>query len=91
MRVEQALKARGVTLTSYNTTCPFVEKVWRRSEEIGKQDYTVVIHGKRYHEETRATFSHAQADAPVVVVRDLLEAQALAKVISGERRYRIFL
>ena len=84
LEVEQVLKARGVTLTAYNTTCPFVEKVWRRSEEIGKQNYTVVIHGKRYHEETRATFSHAQASAPVVVVRDLGEAQDLAKVISGE-------
>ena len=90
LEVEQALKARGVTLTAYNTTCPFVEKVWRRSEEIGKQDYTVVIHGKRYHEETRATFSHAQADAPVVVVRDLLEAQALAEVISGEEDAAFF-
>ena len=84
LEIEKALKARGVTLTAYNTTCPFVEKVWRRSEEIGKQDYTVVIHGKRYHEETRATFSHARASAPVVVVRDLEEARDLAKVISGE-------
>ncbi len=90
LEIEQSLKARGVTLTSYNTTCPFVEKVWRRSEEIGKQDYTVVIHGKRYHEETRATFSHAQAGAPVVVVRDLSEAQTLAKVISGEEDAAFF-
>lgn len=84
LEIEQVLKERGVILTSYNTTCPFVEKVWRRSEEIGKQDYTVVIHGKHYHEETRATFSHAQAGAPVVVVRDIAEARNLAKVISGE-------
>ena len=90
LEVEQSLKERGVTLTAYNTTCPFVEKVWRRSEEIGKQDYTVVIHGKRYHEETRATFSHAQASAPVVVVRDLKEAKALAKVISGEKGTEFF-
>ena len=90
LEVEQSLKERGVTLTAYNTTCPFVEKVWRRSEEIGKQDYTVVIHGKRYHEETRATFSHAQASAPVVVVRDFAEAQALAKVISGEKGTAFF-
>ena len=90
LEVEQALKGRGVTLTAYNTTCPFVEKVWRRSEEIGEQDYTVVIHGKRYHEETRATFSHAQAGAPVVVVRDLSEAQALARVISGEKDTAFF-
>ena len=84
LEVEMELNARGVTLSSYNTTCPFVEKVWKRSQEIGKQDYTVVVHGKRYHEETRATFSHAQAEAPVVVVRDLAEAEDLAKVIRGE-------
>ena len=84
LEVESELNARGVTLSSYNTTCPFVEKVWKRSQEIGKQDYTVVVHGKRYHEETRATFSHAQAEAPVVVVRDLPEAKDLAKVIRGD-------
>ncbi|MYB65964.1 4-hydroxy-3-methylbut-2-enyl diphosphate reductase [Candidatus Poribacteria bacterium] len=84
LEVEKELNARGVTLSSYNTTCPFVEKVWKRSQEIGKQDYTVVVHGKRYHEETRATFSHAQAEAPVVVVRDLAEAKELTKVIRGE-------
>lgn len=84
LEVEKELNARGVTLSSYNTTCPFVEKVWKRSQEIGKQDYTVVVHGKRYHEETRATFSHAQAEAPVVVVRDLAEAKELAKVIRCE-------
>ena len=83
LEVEMELNARGVTLSSYNTTCPFVEKVWKRSQEIGKQDYTVVVHGKRYHEETRATFSHAQAEAPVVVVRDFAEAEDLAKVIRG--------
>ena len=90
LEIERSLKERGVILTSYNTTCPFVEKVWRRSEEIGKQAYTVVIHGKHYHEETRATFSHAQAGAPVVVVRDIVEAQNLAKVISGEADARFF-
>ena len=84
LEVEKELNARGVTLSSYNTTCPFVEKVWKRSQEIGKQHYTVVVHGKRYHEETRATFSHAQAEAPVVVVRDLAEAEELAKVIRDE-------
>ena len=90
LEIEQTLKERGVILTSYNTTCPFVEKVWRRSEEIGKQNYTVVIHGKHYHEETRATFSHAQAGAPVIVVRDITEAQDLAKVISGEADAEFF-
>ena len=90
LEVEAELNDRGVTLSSYNTTCPFVEKVWKRSQEIGKQDYTVVVHGKRYHEETRATFSHAQAEAPVVVVRDLAEAEDLAKVIRGEAGAHFF-
>ena len=84
LEVEAALNARGVKLSAYNTTCPFVEKVWKRSQDIGRQDYTVVVHGKRYHEETRATFSHAQAEAPVVVVRDIDEARKLARVIRGE-------
>ncbi len=90
LEVEAALHARGVKLSAYNTTCPFVEKVWKRSQEIGRQDYTVVVHGKRYHEETRATFSHAQAEAPVVVVRNLAEAAMLAKVIRGEADERFF-
>ncbi len=90
LEVEKELNARGVTLSSYNTTCPFVEKVWKRSQDIGKQNYTVVVHGKRYHEETRATFSHAQAEAPVVVVRDLAEAENLAKVIRAEANADFF-
>lgn len=78
------LERLGVSVQAYNTTCPFVEKVWKRSAQIGKKDYTIVVHGKRFHEETRATFSHAQTNAPVVVVRDMAEAEKLARVIRGE-------
>ena len=82
--IQADLERRGIDTQAYDTTCPFVEKVWRRSDQIGKNHYTVVVHGKRYHEETRATFSHARAAAPVVVVRDLDEARDLARVIRGE-------
>ena len=85
LEVEEALEARGVDTVSYNTTCPFVEKVWKKSTQIGSKNYAIVVHGKRHHEETRATFSHARRSAPVVVVRDLEEASDLAKVIRGER------
>ena len=89
--IEAELQSRGVSTEAYNTTCPFVEKVWKRSAQIGKKDYTIVVHGKRYHEETRATISHAKADAPaVVVVRDLEEAEDLAAVIRGERDAAFF-
>ncbi len=90
LEIETALHERGVKLSAYNTTCPFVEKVWKRSQEIGRLDYTVIVHGKRYHEETRATFSHAQAEAHVVVVRDMEEAKKLAKVIRAEADSHFF-
>jgi 4-hydroxy-3-methylbut-2-en-1-yl diphosphate reductase len=60
----------------HNTTCPFVEKVWNRSAQLGQKDYTVVIHGKASHEETRATFSHTAAGAPAVIIKDMAEAGA---------------
>lgn len=82
--IEAELASRGVDVHRYDTTCPFVEKVWKRSSQLGQRGYTVVIHGKRYHEETRATFARAAREAPVVVVRDLQEAANLARVIRGE-------
>jgi 4-hydroxy-3-methylbut-2-enyl diphosphate reductase len=83
--IEKRLKDTGISVEQYNTTCPFVEKVWNRSEVIARNDYTIVIHGKPNHEETRATFSHASVNAPSVVVRDMDQATELAKYITGEK------
>ncbi|HMB94295.1 MAG TPA: 4-hydroxy-3-methylbut-2-enyl diphosphate reductase [Rhodothermales bacterium] len=90
VEIKNDLEARGLDTKTYNTTCPFVEKVWRRSDQIGSKEYTIVVHGKRYHEETRATFSHAKQVAPVVVVRDLDEAEDLARVIRQEATSNFF-
>lgn len=90
VEIEEALSQRGIHPYKYNTTCPFVEKVWKKSQEIGQREYSVIIHGKRNHEETRATFSHSQKSAPVVVVRDLDETKKLAKVIRGEETTDFF-
>ena len=90
LEIQAKLNQRGINPYAYNTTCPFVEKVWKKSEEIGRQNYTIVVHGKRYHEETRATFSHAKSGAPVVVVLNLAEAKNLAKVICGEGDRKFF-
>ncbi|HHP7237965.1 4-hydroxy-3-methylbut-2-enyl diphosphate reductase [Longibacter sp.] len=90
LEVEQTLADLGVDTESYDTTCPFVEKVWRKSKQIGDDDYSIVVHGKRYHEETRATFSHAKEQGPVVVVRDKSEAEDLARVIRGEEDASFF-
>jgi 4-hydroxy-3-methylbut-2-enyl diphosphate reductase len=85
LEVEKKLNKMGINPYRYNTTCPFVEKVWNRSAELGKQGFTVIIHGKHYHEETRATFSHSVQNSPSVMVRNLEETKFLADVIMGEK------
>jgi len=83
--IEKKLRDIGIQVEKYNTTCPFVEKVWNRSEVIAKKSYTIIIHGKPTHEETRATFSHAASNAPSVVVKDMAQTIELAKYILGEK------
>ena len=80
----KALEERGIEPHRYNATCPFVEKVWKRGKSIAQQGYGIVIHGKDTHEETRATFSQIRVDGPSVVVRDIQEAEHLARFIRGE-------
>lgn len=81
LELQQELADRGIDPYAYNTTCPFVEKVWKRSTQLGENGYTVVVHGKTTHEETRATFSHSIRGAPTVVVFDLVEARIFSDVI----------
>jgi len=83
VEIENQLLDNNVEVHKYNTTCPFVEKVWNRAEKLGKDNYTVVIHGKPRHEETRATFSHSAQHAASVVVRDIKEAMRLGEYIEG--------
>lgn len=83
LEIEKELNAIGINPYKYNTTCPFVEKVWNKSEELGKNGFTIIIHGKAKHEETRATFSHTQPNGPAVVIRNIQEANILAQIISG--------
>lgn len=85
LAMEEKLNALGIATEKYNTTCPFVEKVWNRSEQIAQKNYTVIVHGKPTHEETRATFSHATKHTPTVVVNDMAEAILLSKFITGEK------
>src|SRR5215203_3753392 len=85
LAIEKGLREIGIQVEKYNTTCPFVEKVWNRSDVIAKKQYTIIIHGKPTHEETRATFSHAAANAPSVVVKDMNQTIELAKYISGKK------
>lgn len=83
IEMEKLLKEKGIAIEKYNTTCPFVEKVWNRAEAIAEKGYTVVVHGKPKHEETRATFSHSAVHTPTLVVNDMKEAIILGEYIKG--------
>ena len=83
LEIEQKLLQAGVKIEQYNTTCPFVEKVWNRAQAIAKNNYTIIVHGKPGHEETRATFSHSSVHSPTVVVKDMKEAIKLSNYILG--------
>ena len=85
VEIEEKLAAIGIEPKSYNTTCPFVEKVWKRSSKLGDSNHTVIIHGKPNHEETRATFSHSSQNARSLVVKDIDETIALGEIILGKR------
>ena len=90
LSIEEKINAIGISTKKYNTTCPFVEKVWNRGDQIGKKNYAVVVHGKPTHEETRATFSHAAKVTPTVIVNDMAEAIKLSKYITGEKNLELF-
>lgn len=77
------IEEKGIQIEKYNTTCPFVEKVWNRSEQIATKGYSIIIHGKPKHEETRATFSHAASNTPSLIVNDMEETIILGKFIEG--------
>ncbi len=85
LTIEKMLQENGISTEKYNTTCPFVEKVWNRSEQIAAKGYSIVLHGKPKHEETRATFSHASVHTPAVIVNDLKQAVELGKYITGKK------
>lgn len=76
---------KGLPLNAYDATCMLVEKVWKAAKRYGQRGFTVVIHGKAEHEETKATFSNSSKYAPSVIVRDMKEAAMLASVIAEER------
>lgn len=88
LEMEKTLHDIGVTL--YNTTCPFVERVWKRAKNIAEKNYTIIIHGKVNHEETKSTFSHAQKYAPCLIVKNIAQTEILKKYILGKKEMQHF-
>lgn len=81
---KRRLVRKGIAVFAYDATCMLVEKVWKAARAYGREGYTVVIHGKHEHEETKATFSNTRRHAPAVIVRDLAEARQLGEIIASD-------
>ncbi|MFT3780924.1 MAG: 4-hydroxy-3-methylbut-2-enyl diphosphate reductase [Nibricoccus sp.] len=81
---KRRLVRKGVPVYQYDATCMLVEKVWKAAQAFGEEGYTVVIHGKHEHEETKATFSNARRHAQAVIVRNMEEARALGEIIASD-------
>ena len=76
---------RGIGCVMVDTTCGSVLNVWKRVDSYARDGFTSLIHGKYYHEETRATASQAlkYANAPYFVVRNMEEARVVSDYIEG--------
>jgi 4-hydroxy-3-methylbut-2-en-1-yl diphosphate reductase len=81
---KRRLVRKGIAVYHYDATCMLVEKVWKAARAYGREGYTVVIHGKHEHEETKATFSNTRRYAPAVIVRNLDEARLLGEIIESD-------
>jgi 4-hydroxy-3-methylbut-2-enyl diphosphate reductase len=81
---KRRLVRKGIAVCQYDATCMLVEKVWKAARTYGREGYTVVIHGKSEHEETKATFSNTRRHAPAVIVRNLDEVRALGECIASD-------
>ncbi len=84
---------RGTGCVLVDTTCGSVLNVWKRVERYARDGYTSLIHGKYYHEETRATASQASKhpNGSYVVVRDMAETRTVCDYIEGRGNREAFL
>ncbi|HEY3287916.1 MAG TPA: 4-hydroxy-3-methylbut-2-enyl diphosphate reductase [Gemmatimonadaceae bacterium] len=98
------LPAFGVTITDFqtlrgkgcvvvDTTCGSVLNVWKRVESYARDGFTSLIHGKYYHEETRATASQVEKfpGGTYLVVRNMDEAYDVTEYIAGRGDRTAFL
>jgi 4-hydroxy-3-methylbut-2-enyl diphosphate reductase len=80
---KKKLVRKGIRVAQFDATCMLVEKVWKAARTFGREGFTVVIHGKSEHEETKATFSNTRRHAPSIIIRNLEEARLLGDYIAA--------
>ncbi len=79
-------RLRGIGCVLVDTTCGSVLNVWKRVESYARDGFTALIHGKNYHEETKATSSQVNkyAGGKYIVVRDMTEARLVCDYVEGK-------
>ena len=78
---KKKLIRKGIRVAQYDATCMLVEKVWKAARSFGREGFSVIIHGKSEHEETKATFSNSRRFAPSLIIRSLDEARLIGELI----------
>jgi 4-hydroxy-3-methylbut-2-en-1-yl diphosphate reductase len=78
-------RLRSIGCVLVDTTCGSVLNVWKRVESYARDGYTAIIHGKHYHEETKATASQVMKypGGRYLVVLDMAEARMICDFIEG--------
>lgn len=86
VKLEDREKLRVIGCILVDTTCGSVLHVWKRVDSYARDGFTAVIHGKYFHEETRATSSQVlkYPEGRYLVVRDMEETDLVCGFIRGE-------
>jgi 4-hydroxy-3-methylbut-2-en-1-yl diphosphate reductase len=84
--IQDLERLRGIGCVLVDTTCGSVLNVWKRVESYARDGFTALIHGKYYHEETRATASQVlkYPEGRYLVVRDMDEARVVCDFIESK-------
>ena len=81
--VRDFARLREIGCVLVDTTCGSVLNVWKRVERYAQDGFTAVVHGKQFHEETKATASQVSKypGGKYLIVRDMAEAEILCRFI----------
>ena len=91
--VQDLTRLRRIDCVLVDTTCGSVLNVWKRVESYARDGFTAVIHGKQFHEETKATASQVTKypGGRHLIVRDMAEARVVCDYIEGRGERTAFL
>ncbi len=83
--VQDLVALREIGCVLVDTTCGSVLLVWKRVESYARDGFTAVIHGKHYHEESRATASQVSnhESGRYIIVRNMEEADLICDYVAN--------